>query len=90
MSLEHDAFGALKVARVKGSPKPLRRRSMTLEFCIHAGNTHLHLCTRAFRGTLGAGGDPDLYAVAGVGRGLGFLEMCDTGFGLRTTSGGAG
>ena len=23
MSLEHDAFGALKVARVKGSPKPL-------------------------------------------------------------------
>ena len=51
---------------------------------------HLHLCTRAFRGTLGAGGDPDLYAVAGVGRGLGFLEMCDTGLGLRTTLGGAG
>ena len=85
MSLEHDAFGALKVARVKGSPKPLHWRSTTLEFCAHAGNPHLHLCTRAFRGTLGDGGDPDLYVDAGVGRGLGFLEMCDTGFGLRTT-----
>ena len=85
MSLEHDAFGALKVARVKGSPKPLYWRSMTLEFRAHAGNTHLHLCTRAFCEPLGAGGDPDLYVVAGVGRGLGFLEMCDTGFGLRTT-----
>jgi hypothetical protein len=90
VSLEHDAFGALKVARVKGSTKPLYWRSTTLEFCVHAGNTHLHLCTRAFRGTLGAGGDPDLYAVAGVGRGLGFLEMCDTGLGLRTTLGEAG
>ena len=77
MSLEHDAFGALKVARVKGSPKPLHWRSTTLDFCIHAGNTHLHLCTRACRGTLGAGGDPDLYVDAGVGRGLGFLEMCE-------------
>ena len=85
MSLEHDAFGALKVARVKGSPKPLHWRSTTLEFCAHAGNTHLHLCTRAFCEPLGAGGDPDLYVVAGVGRGLGFLEMCDTGLGLRTT-----
>ena len=73
MSLEHDAFAALKVARVKGSPKPLHWRSTTLEFCAHAGNTHLHLCTRAFRGTLGAGGDPDLYVDAGVGRGLGFF-----------------
>ena len=50
----------------------------------------MHLCTRAFRGTLGAGGDPDLYAVAGVGRGLGFLEMCDTGFGLRLRQAGRG
>ena len=66
MSLEHDASGALKVARVKGSPKPLHWRSTTLEFFKRAGNTHLHLCTRAFRGTLGAGGDPDLYVVAGV------------------------
>jgi hypothetical protein len=90
VSLEHDAFGALKVARVKGSPKPLHWRLTTLEFCAHAGNTHLHLCTRAFCGPLGAGGDPDLYVDAGVGRGLGFLEMCDTGLGLRTTSGGAG
>lgn len=90
MSLEHDAFGALKVARVKGSPKPLHWRSTTLEFCMQAGNTHLRLCTRACRGTLGDGGDPDLYVDAGVGRGLGFLEMCDTGFGLRTTLGGAG
>ena len=73
MSLEHDAFGALKVARVKGSPKPIRRRSTTLEFCAYAENTHLHLCTRAFRGTLGDGGDPDLYVDAGVGRGLGFF-----------------
>ena len=74
MSLEHDAFGALKVARVKGSPKPLLWRSTTLEFCAHACNTHLRLCARAFRGTLGAGGDPDLYVDAGVGRGLGFFE----------------
>ena len=85
MSLEHDAFGALKVARVKGSPKPLHWRSTTLEFGGCVGNTHLHMCTSAFRGTLGAGGDPDLYVDAGVGRGLGFLEMCDTGFGWRTT-----
>ena len=90
MSPEHDAFGALKAARVKGSPKPLHWQSTTLEFRVRAGNTHLHLCTRAFRGTLGAGGDPDLYVVAGVGRGLGFLEMCDTGFGWRTTLVGAG
>ena len=83
MSLEHDASGALKVARVKGSPKPLHWRSTTLEFCAHAGNTHLRLCARALCGTLGAGGDPDLYVVAGVGRGLGFLEMCDTGLGFR-------
>ena len=73
MSLEHDAFGALKVARVKGSPKPLHWRSTTLEFCAHAANTHLHLCTSAFCEPLGDGGDPDLYAVAGVGRGLGFF-----------------
>ena len=90
MSLEHDAFGALKVARVKGSPKPLHWRSTTLEFCAHAGNTHLRLCARALCGPLGAGGDPDLYVDAGVGRGLGFLEMCDTGLGLRTTSVRAG
>ena len=87
MSLEHDAFGALKAARVKGSPKTLYWRSTTLEFRAHAGNTHLRLYARAFRGTLGAGGDPDLYAVAGGGRGLGFF---DTDFGLRTTLGGAG
>jgi len=74
VSLEHDAFGALNVARVKGSPKPLHWRSTTLEFCGCAGNTHLHLCTCARRGTLGAGGDPDLYVVAGVWCGLGFLE----------------
>ena len=85
MSLEHDNFGALEVARVKGSPKTLFWRSTTLEFRAHAGNTHLHLCTSAFRGTLGDGGDPDLHVDAGGGRGLGFLEMCDTGFGLRTT-----
>ena len=63
---------------------------MAQELCANAGNTHLRLCTRAFRGTLSAGGDPDLYVDAGVGRGLGFLEMCDTGFGLRTTLGEAG
>ena len=74
MSLEHDAFGALKVARVKGSPKPLHWRSTTLEFCTCVGNTHLRLCTRACRGTLGAGGDADLYVVAGVWCGVGFLE----------------
>ena len=74
MSLEHDAFGALKVARVKGSPKPLLWRSTTLEFRIHAGNTHLHLCARACRGTLGAGGDPAVHVDAGVGRGLGFFK----------------
>ena len=73
MSLEHDASGALKVARVKGSPKPLHWRSTTLEFCAHAGNMHLHLCTRAFRGTLGADGDPAVHVGAGVGRGLGFF-----------------
>jgi hypothetical protein len=33
VSLEHDAFGALKVARVKGSPKTLYWRSTTLEYC---------------------------------------------------------
>ena len=71
--MEHDAFGALKVARVKGSPKTLHWRSTTLEFCAHAGNTHLRLCARALCGPLGAGGDPDLYVVAGVGRGLGFF-----------------
>ena len=36
VSLEHDAFGALKVARVKGSPKTLHWRSTTLEFRAHA------------------------------------------------------
>ena len=73
MSLEHDAFGALEVARVKGSTKTLYWRSTTLGFRAHAGNTHLRLYTHAFCDTLGAGGDPDLYVDAGVGRGLGFF-----------------
>ena len=46
-----------RLHRVKGSPKPLCRRSTTLEFCGCVGNTHVRLCTRACRGTLGAGGD---------------------------------
>ena len=57
MSLERDAFGALKVARVKGSPKPLYWRSTTLEFCGRVGNEYVHLCMNACSGTLGAGGD---------------------------------
>jgi len=46
----------------------------------------LRLCTCACRGTLGAGGDADLYVDAGVWCGVGFLEELSIlvlGFGVR-------